>query len=248
MINLFPASLRIILLATVVFSPPHTLTEASGKTVSEKPTVNTSALAELRQAVGAAATVTPAKGGAVAFQQATFRKRPLPEVSFGSSGVTVVWPNKRRVVFHNVHPHTVDDESKVITHRYGGTEPLTGLLWITKDRYEHTEQLLTSQANEKVTEVANEPQINRSGTLLFAKQNDCFVVSEDCHPGFQLWRINKGTLKLVKEVRLQNYFVVNGGWVSATTVRLEVASLQEMMSGRTVATLKRQFFDVTIRQ
>ncbi|AHJ96952.1 hypothetical protein Hsw_1357 [Hymenobacter swuensis DY53] len=95
--------------------------------------------------------------------------------------------------------------------------------------------------------MANEPQINRSGTLLFAKQNDCFVVSEDCHPGFQLWRITKGTLKLLKDVQLQNCFVVSGGWISATTVRIETASLQDMMSGKRVADMKRQFFDVTVR-
>ncbi|RSK43276.1 hypothetical protein [Hymenobacter perfusus] len=245
MSNLLSVFPRVILLAVTLLSPPHTLTGASGGTNFEKPTADTSALAELWQAVGTVATVAPAKSGLVAFQQASFTSKLPSNVSIGNHGISIAWPNKQRVVFRDFNPPL--DESKMVNHSYRGMNVLTGLVWITRQRYEDLEQLLTSQASGRVFEVANEPSINRSGTLLFAKQNECFVMTDECPPGFQLWRINKGALKLLKEVRLQNYFVVSGGWISATTVRVETASLQDMMNGKRTADMKRQLFDVTVR-
>ncbi|RSK48956.1 hypothetical protein [Hymenobacter rigui] len=202
------------------------------------------ALAELRQALGAAATVVPAKGRAASFQQATFSQLNSG-IKQTTTGVQIDLDDKRLLVLRN--DRTEQEETGVPTYRYRGTDRRNRFVWITKNLYEETKQLLISQKTGRITEIANEPQLNLTSALLFTQQNDCYGMFEDCYPGFQLWRIGKGTLKLIKEVRLKNYFVVSGGWVASKTVRLEMASLQDLMNGKKVADMKRQFFDVTLK-
>lgn len=214
------------------------------KPVVSKQAGSASALSELRQAVGSVAMVTSVKGKAVAFQQAVFSKINAG-VKETAAGVQIELAGKRLLVLRNTS--SKQDETEVTTYRYRGTDKRNQLVWVTKDLYEERKHFLISQVNGKQVEISNEPQLNLISTLVFAQQNECYQMFDDCYPGFQLWRINKGTLKLLKEVRLKHYAVVRGGWISTSTVRMEVASLQDMMNGKKVADMKRQFFDVTVR-
>lgn len=204
----------------------------------------TRAFIEITQAVGATATVKPTKGGAAAYQQATFSQLNSG-IKQTTTGVQIGLDDNRLLVLRN--DRAEQEETGVPTYRYRGTDHRNQLVWITKNLYEGTEQLMVSLTTGKQVKIANEPQLNLTSTLLFAQQNDCYEVFDDCLPGFQLWRIGKGTLKLIKEVRLKHYAVVRGGWISASTVRVEIASMEDILSGKKVADMKRQFFDVTVR-
>ncbi|WP_426491016.1 hypothetical protein [Hymenobacter sp. 102] len=166
------------------------------------------AFTEITQAVGATATVKPAKGGAAAYQQATF-SRLNSKIKQTTTGVQIDLDDNRLLVLRNDRAEQA--ETGVPTYRYRGTDHRNQLVWITKNLYEETRQLLISQETGRITEIANEPQLNLTNTLVFNQQNDCYGMFDDCYPGFQLWRINKGTVKLIKEVRLKNYVVVSGG-------------------------------------
>jgi len=202
------------------------------------------AFTEITQAVGATATVKPAKGGVSSFQQAAFSQLNSG-IKQTAAGVQISLDDKRLLVLRN--DRAEQEETGVPTYRYRGTDHRNQLVWITKNLYEDTEQMMVSLTTGKQVKIANEPQLNLTSTLLFARQNACYEVYDDCLPGFQLWRIGKGALKLIKEVRLKHYAVVRGGWISAATVRLEIASTEDILSGKKVADMKRQFFDVTVR-
>ncbi|RSK29797.1 hypothetical protein [Hymenobacter metallilatus] len=201
------------------------------------------ALTELRQALGTTATAVPAKGAA-AFQQAAFSQLN-PGVKQTAAGVHISLDDKRLLVLRN--DRAEQEETGVSTYRYRGTDWRNQLIWVTRQLYEETKTLLISEATGKEVEIANEPQLNLTSTLLFAQQNECYMMFEDCYPGFQLWRINKGVLQLIKEARLKNYFVVSGGWIAPKTVRLEIARLQDVLADGKVPAPKRLYFDVTLK-
>ena len=233
-----------ILAAVWWLSTEQTASVASVNNMAIENTQVAGALAELRQALGATATVASAKGRASSFQQAAFSQLNSG-VKQTAVGVQVSLDDKQLLVLRN--DRAEQEETGVPTYRYRGTDRRNHFVWITKNLYEDTEQIMVSLTTGKQVKIANEPQLNLTSTLLFARQNDCYEVYDDCLPGFQLWRIGKGTLKLIKEVRLKHYAVVRGDWISATTVRLEMASMENILSGKKVADMKRQFFDVTLR-
>ncbi|RTQ46872.1 hypothetical protein EJV47_21105 [Hymenobacter gummosus] len=205
------------------------------------------ALAELQRAVGAVGTVTPAAAGAAGKGQEAAFSKSAAAATETKAGVRVQLSSGKAVQLQNI-PARPNDETSFVTYHYRGFEPKTELVWVTKEAWESTKQLLLNRRSGRVTEVGNEPHLNGTGTLLFARQNDCFRVFEDCYPGFQLWRVQAGQLQLLKQVRLENYFVLDGHWLAPGKLSLELGSIEELMNQRgNDAKVRRLPFELTLK-
>lgn len=204
-----------------------------------------SALAELQRAVGTVATVTAAAGAAGKSQEAAFSKNAAAAAET-RAGVRVPLTSGKAAQLKNVSEQQVG-ESEAITYHYRAAEPKYGLVWVSKVPYECPTELLVSRASGQVTDIGNEPHLNSSGALLFARQNGCFMVFENYYPGFGLWRVQNGQLKLLKQVRLENYFVLAGRWVGPTKLRLELGLREELMEKGDEDKIRRQAFELTVK-
>lgn len=206
-----------------------------------------SVLTELQRAVGSGATVAAASGTAGKRQELVFGKVPTAATET-KAGVRVALSSGKPLQLKNV-PAREDDEVSAVTYRYKGFEAKTGLVWMTKTGWEYEYQLLVNRQNGRVTKVANEPHLNTTATLLFARQNDCFAIFEDanCYPGFELWRLQAGQLQLLKKVRLNGYFVLDGRWLAPNKLRLELGSIEQLMNGG-VDKVRRLPFELTVHE
>lgn len=205
----------------------------------------TGALAELQRGVGSAATVAAAAGAAGRVQEAAFSKATAAATET-PAGVRVRLASGKVAQLRNLR--LKNDEQSSVTYHYRAAEPKTGLVWVSMEPYECQTELLVSRASGLETDIGNEPHINANGTLLFARQNDCFKVSEDLHPGFGLWRVQRGQLKLLKRVRLDHYFVLAGRWVGPGKLRLELGSLAELMDKGGEDQVRRQAFELMVKE
>jgi hypothetical protein len=203
------------------------------------------ALAELQRAIGSTATAKPATAAGGQPQEMVFGKTK-GSVTETAAGVRVLLSSGKTVQLKNVR--VKNDETSDVTYTYRGSEPKTGLVWVKKSPYECPTQLLVSRASGRVTDIGSEPHLNAAGTLLFARQNECFVIFDDYyHPGFQLWRVQTGQLQLLKQVRLTNYFVLDGRWLGPDKLRLELGSMEELMSKGNFKKVRRLPFELTVK-
>jgi len=196
-----------------------------------------SILLELKENSNQSLLFTPLENNEAFSDYSDFNKTDTSKALVFSDSISIFTDKNNTVTFRNSSADV--DVTSAEKYSYKGYDSKTNFHWIVKERYEDAEDILVDQKNGKTTKVSNNPVGNSSGTMFFTKQNQCFLVFEDCSPGFQLWKVLNGELKLMQEVHLKNYFIVDGGWTSSGKLIVEVASIKEFMNTGKTSSAKK---------
>jgi hypothetical protein len=146
--------------------------------------------------------------------------------------------NGRKVILQNVL--TPGDETSYTKYNYKGFEKHSRLHWFIKELYDEQKHVLIDAIGD-TTEVQNEPIVNQAGTLFLVRQNDCYLVFDDCVPGFQIWRVQNGRLSIAGNVMLENFVVVRCGWKTNSKFIVELAAIALDSSAMPI---ERRFYEL----
>jgi hypothetical protein len=249
-----PRLLAALLLAGGLRSVPAAAQKRAGSpppAASQTAALAGSALVELRRALGPGLAVTPASAASAKAAPLAFR-RVDSAVTVSPTGLAVPRPGQPPLVFR--HQGQSGDTTAGTQFHYQGFDAPSGLVWVSREDNIYTEEqvrrvpndgeepmksmllpfrtthLLVSPASGQVVEIAGPPQPNVPRTMLLAAYRR---VGADGlpQPGFQLWRVGRGQVRLLRDVPLTYWYVARSRWLTPNRLWLEMGSMWDLVHG-----------------
>lgn len=120
-----------------------------------------------------------------------------------------------------------EDETENFEYKYEGYNRTANIFFLSQLFYEDFSSLIVDRFNGNTYIFWDKPVISKSGSYLFCKQSDSFLIWDDVDSGFQIWKRVSEKLYLLEQVKLENSMVFDGKWDNSENLFIKTLPISE---------------------